>query len=144
MAEELAKLGEELEDLWTSMRLFERKLLVVQDMMLEAEAESQRCERDIEMCNEELIADDEMGDLRDDERVDIFNEIRALEVEFAHWCRLYAIRAQEKHDTKRNLQRLSVARRELLTRACFARGRAAVPTLTWLAWVPARRPVWAG
>ena len=65
------------------------------------------------MCNEELIADDEMGDLRDDERVDIFNEIRALEVEFAHWCRLYAIRAQEKHDTKRNLHRLSVARREL-------------------------------
>jgi len=47
------------DDLWTSMRLGERKVLVVQGLMDEAEVESSRCEGETERCNQELQIDDE-------------------------------------------------------------------------------------
>ena len=50
----------DLEDLWNSMRLFERKLVVVKGMMADAAAEARRCERDMEMCQDEIHADDRL------------------------------------------------------------------------------------
>ena len=65
-----------LEDAWTSMRLSERKLMVLQEMMDEAEAESARTEREISECNEELQADETNMQLSDKDRLDLFNEVR--------------------------------------------------------------------
>ena len=58
------------------MRLSERKILVVQGLMDEAEAESMRCETEIENINDELAEDDEKMELVDEERHNLFNEAR--------------------------------------------------------------------
>ena len=75
----------DLEDLWNSLRLFERKLLVVKEMMAKARNEALRCERDMEMCYDELHADDRFPIqeqlLDESDRADIYAEIRTLEVE---------------------------------------------------------------
>ena len=112
---ELPVVKASLEELWTSMRLAERKLHVVQALMDEAEAESSKCESEIEQCNDELAEDDERMEYTEDERNDIFGEIRTLEVEFAHWCRLFATRAQEKKDIKTGLDHMSEERRKQLS-----------------------------
>ena len=96
--EHLSKAKAAIADLWTSMRLAERKALVVQALMDEAEVESSRCERETERCNTELSMDDERMELTDDQRRSLYAEVRALEVEFAHWCRLFASRSLERKD----------------------------------------------
>ena len=103
-----------LDDLWNSMRLAERKILVVQGLMDEAEAESKRCETEIENINEELAEDDEKMELVDEERHKLFNEVRQLEVEFAYFCRLYATRAQERRDIRTGLVKIQQVRRAKL------------------------------
>ena len=55
------------DDLWTSMRLGERKVLVVQGLMDEAEVESSRCEGETERCNQELQIDDERMEMTDEQ-----------------------------------------------------------------------------
>ena len=80
----LTQCSTELEELWTSMRLAERKILVCQGLIDEAESESARCESDIEICNKELADDDENLEMTDEERNDILREIKVLEVEFSH------------------------------------------------------------
>ena len=57
-----------VDDLWTSMRLGERKVLVVQGLMDEAEVESSRCEGETERCNQELQIDDERMEMTDEQR----------------------------------------------------------------------------
>jgi len=57
------------------MRLSERKLLVLQQMMDEAETESARCEREISECNEELAKDEVDMALSDADRLDLYNEV---------------------------------------------------------------------
>ena len=52
-----------LDESWTTMRLAERKLAVVEAMLNEAEAEAARCEREIGDCEEELAGDDALGQL---------------------------------------------------------------------------------
>ena len=56
-----------VDDLWTSMRLGERKVLVVQGLMDEAEVESSRCEGETERCNQELQIDDERMEMTDEQ-----------------------------------------------------------------------------
>jgi len=110
----------DLEDLWNSLRLFERKLLVVKEMMAKARNEALRCERDMEMCYDELHADDRFPIqeqlLDESDRADIYAENRTLEVEFAHWARIYTVRAKERDDTYEMLGRLGENRREILVR----------------------------
>ena len=110
----------DLEDLWNSLRLFERKLLVVKGMMAEARSEALRCERDMEMCYDELHADDRFPVneqlLDETDRADVYAEIRTLEVEFAHWARIFTVRAKERDDTYEMRGRLGENRREILVR----------------------------
>ena len=102
------------DDLWTSMRLGERKVLVVQGLMDEAEVESSRCERETERCNQELAIDDERMELTDEQRRELYSQVRTLEVEFAHWCRLFASRSQERVDLLGGLRKLREERRKRL------------------------------
>jgi hypothetical protein len=102
------------DDLWTSMRLGERKVLVVQALMDEAEVESSRCEQETERCNTELAIDDERMELTDDQRRALYANVRTLEVEFAHWCRLFASRSQERVDLLAGLRILRNERRDRL------------------------------
>ena len=110
----LTQCSNELEELWTSMRLSERKIAVCQALTEEAESESSRCESDIEMCNAELAEDDEIMEMTEEERNDVFREIKVLEVEFAHWCKLFATRTQEKKDIKEGLESMAEMRRTRL------------------------------
>lgn len=98
-----------VDDMWASMRLAERKMLVVQALVNEAEVESLRCEQETERCNQELIQDDERMDLTEEKRTELYTDVKRLEVEFAHWCRLFASRSQERTDL---LASLDVLRRE--------------------------------
>ena len=111
----LSQCSKELAELWTSMRLAERKITVCQGLIDEAESESARCEADIEMCNNELAEDDEIMEMGEEERNDIFREIKVLEVEFAHWCKLFATRQQEKKDIKEGLEQMAELRRDRIT-----------------------------
>jgi hypothetical protein len=72
---QLPQFDRKLTDAWTSMRLSERKLLVLQQMMDEAETESARCEREISECNEELAKDEVDMALSDADRLDLYNEV---------------------------------------------------------------------
>ncbi|GMH74329.1 hypothetical protein TrST_g7101 [Triparma strigata] len=108
----LSQVSLELNELWTSMRLAERKIAVCQGLTEEAESESARCESDIEICNNELAEDDENMEFTEEERNDVFREIKVLEVEFAHWCKLFATRTQEKKDIKEGLEQMAEMRRE--------------------------------
>ncbi|GMH66094.1 hypothetical protein TL16_g04355 [Triparma laevis f. inornata] len=108
----LSQVSMELNELWTSMRLAERKIAVCQGLTDEAESESARCESDIEICNNELAEDDENMEFTEEERNDVFREIKVLEVEFAHWCKLFATRTQEKKDIKEGLEQMAEMRRE--------------------------------
>ena len=96
------------------MRLAERKISVCQGLTDEAESESARCENDIEICNKELADDDENLEMTDEERNDVLREIKVLEVEFSHWCKLFATRTQEKKDIKEGLEQMAEMRRERL------------------------------
>ncbi|KAJ1455056.1 hypothetical protein M885DRAFT_520998 [Pelagophyceae sp. CCMP2097] len=96
------------------MRLGERKLLVVGALLDEAEVESARCEAETERCNTEVALDDERMELRDEQRKQLFAEIRTLEVEYAHWCRLFASRSEERRDVLAGLRVLRAERRDSL------------------------------
>lgn len=95
-----------IEEIWTSMRLAERKALVVQALLDEAEVESSRCEQESVRCNRELLLDDDRMLLNEEQRADLNTEVRRLEVEFAHWCRLFATRSQERRDLLASLDTL--------------------------------------
>ena len=110
----LTQCSNELNELWTSMRLAERKIAVCQGLIEEAESESSRCESDIEMCNTELAEDDEIMEMTEEERNDVFREIKILEVEFSHWCKLFATRTQEKKDIKEGFEHMAEMRRSRL------------------------------
>ena len=108
--QDLAVAKEASADLWTSMRLAERKNVVVQALIDEADVESSRCERETQRCHQELLLDDERMELTEDQRMELFTEVRTLEVEFAHWCRLYATRSQERKDVLHGLEILRTER----------------------------------
>ena len=64
------------------MRLFERKLLVCEELMDEATLECRRCEREVEQCNDELLGDEALDEpeLGEEGRLEVYGEIRTLEV----------------------------------------------------------------
>lgn len=75
----------------------------------------------MEACNDELHANgrqppDAPRALDEDARADAFREIRTLEVEFAHWARVFTVRARERDAAIETLGRLAETRRDLLVR----------------------------
>ena len=51
--------------------------------------------------------------LSDQDRLDLFNEVRVLEVEFGHWCKLFATRTRERQDVFEGLQAVAADTQKL-------------------------------
>jgi Ca2+-binding EF-hand superfamily protein len=88
----------EINALWESMRLAERKLKLCKRVVTDAQAESVAIETDMSRLRNVLIEDDELLELEDDERDIIEQKIAMLELQFARWCRIYSMRQQEVTD----------------------------------------------
>jgi Ca2+-binding EF-hand superfamily protein len=88
----------EINALWESMRLAERKLKLCKRVVADAQAESVAIEQDMSRLRNVLIEDDELLELEDDERDIIEQKIAMLELQFARWCRIYSMRQQEVTD----------------------------------------------
>ena len=52
--------------------------------------------------------------MTDEQRKALYTQVRTLEVEFAHWCRLFASRSQERVDLLKGLRVLREERRKRL------------------------------
>jgi hypothetical protein len=90
----------ELDALQESHVLAERKLVVCQRMITEAETESERCKRGMAIVSHKLEVDDEEMTLLEDERKELERELSILEVEYAQWANLFESRHQEFDDIK--------------------------------------------
>jgi hypothetical protein len=122
---------QELETIGESLQIAERKLQVVDKMILEAELETKKLQNAIFGMNKRLQEDDEFTTMLEDERKELINELSITEVEFAQMSNTYGSRTRERDDVKEgilmmhNFQRerqheknrikkdLEVARREL-------------------------------
>lgn len=102
----------EMEDLQEGLRLAERKLAVIRKMIVEAEAETHRCQRSIQIVGEKLARDDETMEYTEDERRDLMKEQSILEVEFAQWAMIYGTRCKEKEDVKEGIKMMHTFNRE--------------------------------
>ena len=102
----------EMEDLQEGLRLAERKLGVIRKMIVEAEAETHRCQRSIQIVCEKLARDDETMEYTEDERRDLMKEQSILEVEFAQWAMIYGTRCKEKEDVKEGIKMMHGFNRE--------------------------------
>lgn len=102
----------ELEDLDMGLRLAERKMLVTRKLIVEAEAETRRCQKGISILTEKLAKDDETMEFTEDERRDLMKEQGILEVEFAQWANTYASRNREKDDINEGIAMMHRLQRE--------------------------------
>jgi hypothetical protein len=102
----------EMEDLQEGLRLAERKLGVIRKMIVEAEAETHRCQRSIQIVCDKLTRDDETMEYTEDERRDLMKEQSILEVEFAQWAMIYGTRCKEKADVKEGIKMMHSFNRE--------------------------------
>ncbi len=94
----------ELDDLQESLRLAERKLLVCQKMINEAQLEMDKSQSGMGIVSRKLEIDDEEMTLLEDERKELERELAILEVEFMQWSGLYASRNQELDDIKEGIK----------------------------------------
>eukprot|EP01041_Mallomonas_annulata_P002218 gene2218-4307_t len=102
----------ELQELQESVRLAERKLLVCDKMIAEADVESQRCRKNMEQLNDKLEKDDQTMEMLEDERREVQRELTILEVEFAQWATVFSSRCQEKLDIKEGITMMYNFQRE--------------------------------
>jgi hypothetical protein len=102
----------ELESLSESVRLAERKLLVCNKMISEAEAESERCQRVMREISERLHIDDQEMVMFESERRELKRELSITEVEFTQWAALYESRCIEKDDIKEGMSLMHEFRRQ--------------------------------
>jgi hypothetical protein len=102
----------ELEVLSESLRLAERKLLVVDKMITEAELESKKAQRRILDLNTRVQEDDEQLTLLDEERRQLIEELSLTESEFAQWSTTYASRCKEKEDVLEGIALMHKFQRE--------------------------------
>jgi hypothetical protein len=101
----------ELDMIAESLRLTERKLLVCEKMITEAELETQRAHQTMLMLQEKLEQDDEDMALLEDERRELQRELAICEVEYGQWSGLFASRLREKEDVKEGVQMMHNFRR---------------------------------
>ena len=81
-----------------SIRLTERKLMLCNKMIQEAEAEADRCEKGMHSISRQLEQDDEDMQLLEDERRQMKRELNILEIEYAQWATNFSTRGVEKKD----------------------------------------------
>eukprot|EP00981_Chlorochromonas_danica_P003055 scaffold607_cov160-Ochromonas_danica.AAC.28 len=103
---------EELDSIAESLRLAERKLVVCEKMIQEAELETQRCQQGMQVLTAKIEKDDEEMSLMEDERRDLERELSIMEVEYSQWARVFASRCQEKDDIKSGIDAMYLFRRE--------------------------------
>jgi hypothetical protein len=108
----LPNVFKELESLHESMRLAERKLLVCNKMIAEAETESERCQRVMREVSERLRIDDEEMIMFESERRELKRELNISEVEFTQWAALYESRCVERDDIKEGMALMHEFRRQ--------------------------------
>jgi chromosome segregation ATPase len=93
----------EMDSVQESIRLTERKLLICEKMITEAEAESDRCEKGIQSITRMLEQDDEDMLMVEDERRGYKRELSILEIEYSQWANNFDTRIKEKLDIKDGL-----------------------------------------
>ena len=93
----------EMDSVQESIRLTERKLLICEKMITEAEAESDRCEKGIQSITRLLDQDDEDMLMVEDERRGYKRELSILEIEYSQWANNFDTRVKEKLDIKDGL-----------------------------------------
>jgi hypothetical protein len=94
----------ELDMISESIRLTERKLLVCEKMIVEAEIESTNLHQTMKLLQEKLEKDDEDMLLLEDERRLIQRELSIVEIEYSKFCNMFSSRCQEKVDIKEGIQ----------------------------------------
>ena len=87
-----------------SIRLTERKLMLCNKMIQEAEAEADRCEKGMQSISRQLEQDDEDMQLLEDERRLMKRELNILEIEYAQWATNFSTRGIEKRDIQDGLK----------------------------------------
>jgi hypothetical protein len=94
----------EIEGIDESIRLAERKLLVCEKMIQEAELESERSQKGMRIITKKLERDDEEMTLMEDERRDLQRELGIFEIEYSQWAGTFATRSREKDDIKEGIR----------------------------------------
>lgn len=79
-----------------SLRLTERKLLICDKLITEAEAETDRCQFAMQSIMAKLDRDDDEMTLMEEERRDLQRELNILEMEYTQWAGIYGSRNKEK------------------------------------------------
>ena len=102
----------ELTTISESLQIAERKLLVCDKMILEAELEAKKSQNSIFAINKRLAEDDEFTTMLEDERKDLVNELGIVEVEYAQWSNTYTSRFKEKDDIKEGINMMHRFQRE--------------------------------
>jgi hypothetical protein len=96
----------ELESIVESVVLAERKLLICEKLIQEAELETNRTSNGIKLIRDKLMKDDEELFLLEDERRDLLREVNILEVEYGQWSKILASRLQEKQDIRDGISQM--------------------------------------
>lgn len=112
MQTRLPKVLLELDMIAESLRLTERKLLVCEKLITEAELETERAHSTVQRLQEKLEQDDEDLNMLEDERRELQREMAIQEVEYAQWSGLFASRCKEKEDIKEGIQMMNNFRRQ--------------------------------
>jgi hypothetical protein len=96
----------ELESIVESVILAERKLLICEKLIQEAELETNRTSNGIKLIRDKLMKDDEELFLLEDERRDLLREVNILEVEYGQWSKILLSRSQEKQDIRDGISQM--------------------------------------
>eukprot|EP01038_Epipyxis_sp_PR26KG_P004789 gene4789-6716_t len=104
MQSKLPIILKELESLTESIKLTERKLLVCNAMIQEAEAETERCQTAMMTIKKILEKDDVELLMLEDERRGYQRELSIVEIEYSQWANTFSTRCQEKDDIKEGLE----------------------------------------
>ena len=102
----------EVEGIEESIRLTERKLLVCEKMILEAELESGRAQKGMRICSRKLEQDDEDLSLMEDERRDLQRELGIFEIEYSQWASIFSTRSREQDDIKEGIKMMYSFKRD--------------------------------
>jgi hypothetical protein len=94
----------EMDSVAESLRLAERKLLVCEKLIQEAELECDRCQKGIRIASTKLARDEEEMMLFEDERRELQRELDIFEIEYSQWAQCFTSRCREKEDIRRGIQ----------------------------------------
>jgi hypothetical protein len=103
----------EIDEIEETQDLSERKLIVVEAMVAEAEARTHHWQEEVMNLNELLEEDNELMTMSEDEREKVVEERDFAESDFFDWTNLLSSRLQEKNDIQESVE---ILKRDLLAR----------------------------